>query len=310
MKQYTHAWMAMMAIKRLEIADVPVNYKRSSQSLATWFKAYRDDVVQGAWYPDSVIKDMASSHILKFTPKVDGDARFKKLPSTYYFAQRWKNLNKAKHAYEIVGGNLPDRCEAIVQSIVDNLKMQESEKKGSPIVPTGNHIATLFFMLSHYIADAHMPMHCDSRSFSAGTGLHAIIEKKWDDGVRNCYEIDFDNERFFYDKNGYPLRTANVNDDIINFIETEISTREFSIGWGSGNNNTWDFMTSICQHSYLTSYKMIPEDIDNMLDWDGFVALNQNPSFEQYSKELLIDAIDSIVRIWLQVWRQYQNWLK
>ena len=309
MKQYTHAWLAMMAIKRLETANIPVNYKKSCNLLAAWFKNYRDDVVQGAWYPDSVIKDMASSHVLKFTPKVNGDKRFKKLPQTYHFSQRWKNFNKAKHAYEIVSGNLPDRCEAIAHSIIDNLKMQESEQKGSPIVPTGNHIATLFLMLSHYIADAHMPLHCDSRPFSDGTRLHAKIEKEWDDKVRNCYEIDFDNERFFYGRDGYPLRT-NANDNVIDWIEAEIKTREFTAGWGSGNNNTWDFMTSICQHSYLTSYKMIPADKDNTLDWDSFIALNQNPTFEQYSKELLVDAIDSTVRVWLRIWRRYLAWLK
>jgi hypothetical protein len=44
--------------------------------------------------------------------------------------------------------------------------MQESEDKGSPISPTDNHVATLFFMLSHYIADAHMPLHCDNRTFA------------------------------------------------------------------------------------------------------------------------------------------------
>ncbi|NQU52709.1 MAG: hypothetical protein HQ522_09245 [Bacteroidetes bacterium] len=309
MKQYTHAWLALMAIKRLEKANVPVNYSKSCQSLVSWFKNYRDDVVQGAWYPDSVIKDMASSHVLKFAPENGGDSRFRKLPATYHYAQRWKNLNKIKHAFKIEKGNLPDRCEALAHSIIDNLKMQESEQKGSPIVPTDNHVATLFFMLSHYVADAHMPFHCDARPFSEGKNLHAKIEKEWDDRIRACYEIDFDNERFFYSKDGYPLRT-NVNDNVIDLIEAETKTRKFTAGWGSGNNNTWDFMSAICQHSYLTSYKMVPADKDNTLEWGDFLALNVNPSFEVYSNELLMDAIDSIVRVWLRVWRHYLTWLK
>ena len=38
--------------------------------------------------------------------------------------------------------------------MIDNLKMQETELKGSPISPTDNHVAVLLFMLSHYVADA------------------------------------------------------------------------------------------------------------------------------------------------------------
>lgn len=297
-----------MAAKRLEKAEIPVKYKKHCESLVKWFKAHRDDVMQGAWYPDAVIKDMATSHILKFAPQAGGDERFKKLPQTYYFAKRWKKVNKAANAYQIVGGNLPDRCEALAHSIVDNLKMQESEEKGSPIVPTANHIATLFFMLSHYIADAHMPFHCDVRPFSEGTKLHAKIEKEWDNRVRDCYTIDFENERFIYDVAGYPLRNE-TPDAVIDGLEEEITTRKFSAGWGSGNNNTWDFMTAICQHSYLTSYKMIPGGFDNSLEWDDFTAMQLEPTFEQYNKELLMDAIDSIARVWFRVWRKYRNWL-
>ena len=57
MKQYTHAWLAMLAIKRLEKVEIPemMNIKgeptpmaRDAKLLVRLFKSYRDFVVKGA----------------------------------------------------------------------------------------------------------------------------------------------------------------------------------------------------------------------------------------------------------------------
>ena len=58
MKKYTHAWLAMMAMKRLDKADIPElegtgssvqEVAKYARTLVRWFKNYRDFVVQGAW---------------------------------------------------------------------------------------------------------------------------------------------------------------------------------------------------------------------------------------------------------------------
>ncbi|HID20415.1 MAG TPA: hypothetical protein EYP28_05720, partial [Methanophagales archaeon] len=196
-----------MAIKRLEETKLSDTDRRYANNLIRWFKNHKDGVTQGAWYPDSVIKDMANSHVLKLTPSDEAENKFKRLPSTYLNYHYGKSSPLWKKSFTIEkDDNLPDRCEAIAHSVIDHLKMQESEDKGSPVSPTDNQIALLLFMLSHYVADAHMPFHCDSRRFSEGKNLHGYIEGKWDDMIRRYYRIDEDNERFFYDPDGYPLR--------------------------------------------------------------------------------------------------------
>jgi hypothetical protein len=307
MKQYTHAWLAFMAIRRLEESGIPASYK--PQSLVKWFKNHRDFVLQGAWYPDAIIKDMATSHVLKYKPgENSGTNNFRKLPGEYHVFDIGKATPFFQKGYTIESGNLPDRCEAIAHSIVDNLKMKESEDKGSPISPTDNHIATLFFMLSHYIADAHMPLHCDVRSFSDKNNIHASIEKEWDDVIQQCYGIDYDNERFIYNPSGYPLKKANHT--IVDWLEQEIVKRKFTASWGGTNDNTWDFMSAITQYSFLMSCKMIPQEYDeNNLDWNTFKGLNTGYSFDDYSKFILVDSIDSIAKVWLKIWNKYQNWL-
>lgn len=310
MKQYTHAWLAMMAMKRLQNATIAKSEQKAADSLLKWFMSHRDYVTKGAWYPDAVIKDMATSHVLKYQP---GDqskpGTFKRLPNEFHLYQIGKSSPLYKKAYSIEKGNLPDRCEAIAHSIIDNLKMQESEDKGSPISPTDNHVATLFYMLSHYIADAHMPLHCDYRQFSEGADIHAHIEKEWDDAVRDCFSIDFNNERFFYDPEGYPLKIK--DNALFSWIDIELKERNFNSSYGTGNNNTWDFLCAITQFSYLTANEMIPMNYDaENLDWDGFLQLQTAFSFDDYSKFILIDAIDSIAKVWLRVWMKYLKWMK
>lgn len=307
MKQYTHAWLAMMAIKRLEKAEFSDNYKPSATSLVKWIKSYQDDVVRGAWYPDEVIKDMRLGHVLKFKPDDNGDTRFKKLPSSYFIYEKGKTSDQYGNGYQVTQGNLPDRCEALVQTIVDNMKMRDKETQGSPITPTNNHIATLFFMLSHYIADAHMPLHCDARAFSSEDDIHGYIEGKWDDVIRDCYSINEDQREFFCNQYGYPVQKA--NHQIITHIEQELSDRDVIIGYGTDNDNAWDFMSALCQYSYLLAYVMIPEGYNkDNLTKDGFDALMPAQTFNDYSEKILMDTIDSIARIWLHVWLKYEEW--
>jgi len=312
MKKYTHAWLAFKAIERLETTHLARTNKKYAIHLVSWFKNHKDGVIQGAWYPDAVIKDMAYSHVLKFTPE-EGKREFRNLPSSSLMYARKKTSALFKKGFSIdKNTNLPSRCEAIAHAVIDNLKMQETEAKGSPISPTDNHVATLLFMLSHYIADAHVPFHCDSRKFSQGDNLHGHIEGLWEKEIEKLYSIDKANERFFYQPNGYPLpRNENqYPSSLLALVETELSNRKFLITWGRNNSSTLDFMTAVCQYSYLLSYDLFPSQYNEtsvtLANWQNLPG--QGVSFEQFSVIVLADAIDSTARVWLRVWRRYMKW--
>lgn len=313
MKKYTHAWLAFMAIKRLEATELSNTNRRYADNLIKWFKNNRDGVIQGAWYPDAVIKDMANSHVLKLTPSDQAENNFKRLPSTYLIYKHGKMSPLRKKSFTVdKDDNLPDRCESIAHSVIDNLKIQESEDKGSPVSPTDNHIALLLFMLTHYIADAHVPFHCDSRRFSEGIDLHGHVEGEWDDMIRHYYRIDAENERFLYDPDGYPLRDSDADQEyrssILKTVDDLLNDRSFYVSWGVGNNNVWDFMSAVCQHSYLLSYYFIPGQYDHnnvsMANWDSLGDI----AFDEFSAAVLSDAIDSIARVWFRIWRRYLKW--
>ena len=306
MKKYSHAWLAFMAIKRLEIIASAENESvvkgineeiiKNAKTLVKWFKDYRDFVIEGAWYPDDVFKDMSTSHIVKFEPDENGAYdSFRNMPSTHSIAALMKKKSPFyKQKYNIVKGNCADRCES---------------ERGCPITTTGNHIAMRFFILSHYVADCHMPLHCDNRAFSDEKGIHGAIEKKWEDQVKKSYKIDTDNNRFFYNPEGYPLPLKPT--PLMQAVEDEIGTSHYIHTWGTGNSSTWDYMSGVSQYSYLFSNYLIPRTFSNTQGMDEFMEQTEwGQHFDDYNKMIFSDAIDSIARIWLHVWMKYTGWLK
>lgn len=310
MKKYTHAWLAFMALKRLHHADLPDTQRENAQSLVKWFHNYRDFVIEGSWYPDEVFKDMSTSHIIKYRPiKESREQKFKKLPKTMKIYTLGQQSELYKKPFVIEAGNCADRCESIAHSIIDCFKILRMEERGCPIATTGNHIAMRFYILSHYIADCHMPLHCDCRSFSSGQNIHGFIESEWDKQVKSSYRIDTPNNRFYYDSDGYPIPKKPT--PLMLAVEDDLVSRSYIHDWGTGNNNTWDYISAISEYSYLMSYRMIPEEFnDENLTKEMFKSSKTYQRFDEYSQHILSDAIDSIARVWLHVWTRYQNWAK
>ncbi len=315
MKQYTHAWLAMMAIKRLDMANIPETEGRGknpqqvahyAKSLVRWFKNYRDFVVQGAWYPDQVFHDQGSSHGAKYSigDPLLGPQSFLVLPKTmeiYNLMMKESGLYEEPYVYD--SGNVIDRVNAMCHTIVDNFKIQFREEKGNPISPSSTHMSMRFFILSHYIADAHMPMHCDSRKLDK---IHASIEEQWETEVKQSYRIDEDNLRFFYDPDGYPLATDGMT-NLIKNVEQKILSRPFVYSWGNSKYDARKYVKAVTEYSYLLAHEMVPKGLGNCT-WGKYKKSEPYKRFEEYSSKLMADAVDSIARAWLHVWIRYRDW--
>lgn len=121
-----------------------------------------------------------------------------------------------------------------------------------------------------------------------------------------------DNDRFFYDPHGYPLRDSGTDQEYqssyLKTVDDVLGQREFILSCGAKNNNVWDFMTAICQYSYLLSYCFIPKGYNHtnvtVTNWQSLVSVY----FNEFSVAVLLDAIDSIARVWFRVWRRYLKW--
>ena len=163
MKKYTHGWIALSAIKRLEkiVPQLKQDDQDKAINLIKYLKENNDGVIQGAWFPDSVIHDNSTGHIWQLRIAKNDEPYLREPhflpPSLLGYKKIKKDLKKLKifHKQRTV---LPDRCQALSYAIRDQLKVthEVGRKKfgaGSAIVPTNNEVALNFFMLSHYVAD-------------------------------------------------------------------------------------------------------------------------------------------------------------
>ena len=313
MKKYTHAWLTFRAIRRLQESDIPAEDRGYTNGLITWLQEYKDSAIQGTWYPDYVIKDIAEAHNLKYTPSVEADNELRKLPTTYLSYQYRKKSPVYKSSFTVNEFHtLPDRCQALALTVIDLFKIQANENKGSPICPSNNQIAHMLFMLSHYVADAHDPFHCDSRQFIRGKNIHGHVEGKWDDEIQKYIMIDKSNERFHYDLEGYPLvnaeRSYKYKSSFLYSVEESLKKRPFVPNFGFTNKTLGDFIEAICQYSYLLSYSFIPQGYDysniTKRNWQSLGSI----SFHDLSVAVFADAIDSIALVFYRIWRRYARW--
>lgn len=318
MKKYTHAWIAFKAIERLRSASLTDENRAFADYLIEWFQSYKDGVIRGAWYPDEIIKDNGTSHILKIA-YVSADSpefRFRVLPSSSLLYRTGRASPLHNRAYTLDDKyNLPERCEALSHSVIDTLRIMEREPKGSALSPTNHHAALILFMLSHYIADAHMPMHCDARPGDLGSfDLHAAVEQVWEEEVVRYYGLDRYHQRFLYNEQGFPSLKDEPGfaGSILKSVEDELAARDFQITYGQGNGNVREYMLAVSQYSYLLAHTWLPAGYDPArLDRTTLqLPAGEGMPFRQMSLIALSDAVDAVARIWLRDLRRYMKWEK
>jgi hypothetical protein len=315
MKKYTHAWIAFKAIERLRSASLTDANRAFADYLIDWFHDHKDGVIRGAWYPDEIIKDNSTSHILKIAPTDPAsEFRFRVLPSASLLYRSGRSSPHHNRAYTLEDKyNLPERCEALSHAVIDSLRIMEREPKGSALAPTNHHAALMLFMLSHYIADAHMPMHCDARPGDLGSfDLHAAVEQVWEEEVVRFYGIDRYHQRFLYNEQGYPLLRdhPDYHASILKSVEDELAARDFQITWGQGNGNVREYILAVSQYSYLLAYAWLPAGVDPArLDRATLqLPFGEGLGFRQMSLIALADAVDAVARVWLRDLRRYMKW--
>lgn len=290
MNQPTHAWLAVEAYRKVE--SVSRKDKRL-KGLASLLGEHLKDVVVAAWLPDSLIKDMTYGHVFKnsvykggqterFTlrkkdlkARISGDYKITKmldgLPGDW-----WEMPYRVKEN----GGHLPARVNALCQSARDMLKMGDdgvvsltkvgpSKKKGeiarSLLYPACSISVTLW-MASHYIADAHVPFHCDNRSLASTTDqdTHCDVEKLWGAQVSELFHsnniLRCDNKKIL----DAPMPEGSSFGGI-DFGD--------SIGRLKNNGDPWKEAVYICRASFAASFAIVPPGVADVDDRKTKVSL-------------------------------------
>ena len=347
MKAVAHAWLALMALERLKKPKKSEAFKRSflggnfddyflgddfdehfqkqAESFVKFFDKHKDSFLKGAWFPDSVIADnLTGGHTFKLKKPITEDEKaqageFKNRLPEHLSSLRELGIKESRLKEQVYRKSkyvLPDRCEALVHAIRDMVLIQKDEEKGSEVIFNDNQITLYFLMLSHYLADAHVPPHCDARDFYGPSTIHPDMEKYWDKEIKKFYEFDKKRKIFDYDIDGAPELIKDENkkelfkESFLYDVIGELSGRKWKLKKvkgkfadkkiiGEGNKKVYDYAKAICFASYLISTEFIPESVSEK-EYKEMKILEipeYREKLDKLSVHVLADTIDSIALI-------------
>lgn len=329
MKQRAHAWVALRALKLIDdLNKVPKFVELMSY--------YLSDAWEGAWLPDTLIRDVSYGHYFKMDDSPEfADHSWRKKSYTELnreltgkrlcldYIKDSEVLKKPYWVHASTSGNLPDRVIAISHSLGDMLKMSDYpmafyvKKKRSKAYRTedlsamnvkdltlspnfsARQIAMMLFVISHYICDAHMPLHCDYRDYGSGSKrlskkLHPSIEEKWEEHFPEKEDV------ILHD---YVKKSV---DDVVmkkmpphSIIEIDkVERYKLSNRLSRIKGNEWDEMVNICRTSLAVSRKWIKEEYETGSDFNAV-------EFKDVTNRIFHDAVESVARIWFKAWERF-----
>jgi len=218
--------------------------------------------------------------------------------------------------------DLPDRCEALSQATRDAIRITNKVRSGDVIAFNDSQVAILFLMLSHYVCDAHVPVHCDKRDFYTPSKVHPDLEAFWENEIKKYYRVSLKTQQFDFDENqnlqldtrrrGFENSVLYKCDEILkqsawdNMSQAGQNWRDFL---GSGNKNLWDYLVSICLISFHMSLKMFPLNPPAGVDYNTVSIMRVSPFKDnviQYSPYILADTINSVALVWLATWERWE----
>jgi len=325
MKKYTHAWLALKAVEQLKSYKGRFNEQRNKHldRFLKFIAEHPSTFVRGAWFPDTVIKDNTQGgHTWKYyLDPTNGKAERRRPPGHNQCMTFVQGRLGRKVSLNARISDLPDRCEALGQMIRDTVLITNKIKSGDVIVFNNSQIALFFLMLSHYICDAHVPVHCDTRDFYTPSKVHPDIEEFWEKEIKKYYKISYKTEQFDLDEEGnlqQKVGQSGYDGSILHKCDQLLADEEWhnidiaDNHWTAllgNNNNFWDYLVSVCLVSFHMSILMFPLDPPDNVDYDTVRIMEVSPFKEsviEYSPYILADAINSVALLWLAAWERWE----
>ncbi len=301
MKHNTHIYIALKSVEFLydglinfhstsgtEIKGKKrTNARKKGKTLQRLLNYHKDEAAEASWAPDDLLQDY-SFHIFKlFTA-----AEF----TDYQDFAKETHIKNSKEYYRASGGGGGIyRIEHLARVIQNMIKFRDYNDNFSM-----KQIMYMFFLLSHYVVDLHVPMHCDIRddtpSYEKPSGgvyykdsWHGKIEGYWDDACTPIAleEGIFERERaqdetepnFLSDKVTFDLGNKNHIAEIKTY---NLKTRDLI-----------DFLKNICIDSKECNFTFFPIGTTDSFD---------KVILESETREIFSKAMGNLISIWVSIW--------
>jgi len=244
---------------------------------------------EASWAPDDVLNDKSLYHTFKlFT-----DAEFTDAPK--YAAETHERSGKKYYRIK-GGGGLPYKVDHLAHIVADISKLRAYNDHF-----TQRQIMYLYIMISHYIVDAAVPMHCDMRDDPPSAtdttkppqldryyseSLHGQIEDIWDKActpaaVAERIMVADTYEDFHVPTDLTPSITFQLDNK-----DHRALVRPYSVS----DRGMMDFMVDMCVQSKERALRLFPIATPNQWDQANFPAL---------TREVFADAISNLVTVYL-----------
>jgi hypothetical protein len=300
MKHYTHMYIAHKGIEFLYNAMKGITY-RNGRTLPTKkrnrfrdlagdlqriLRSHIDRIFEASWAPDDIINDKSVFHVFKLFKADEFD-------DYTDFVQQEHVVGGETYYRAKNGGGLPYKVDHLARVLADMLKLRNFND-----IFAMEQIAYQFFLLSHYIVDAHVPMHCDIRDDKPGSRKpalgryydgkwHGVIEKRWEDACTPAAVaegiITKERENINVDANDdTPLVTFGIKKDV-----SEIPAVCLQPGHLMGQ------MIKTCVASKERNRLLFPVADPSACDKGYLTAA---------TREIFSDAIGSVISVWMCIW--------
>jgi hypothetical protein len=328
MKQAAHTWIA---IRALELIQRDQKTKGLGQILAPWVK----QSYIGCWLPDMPHfkkgHGLTQNHTFKMAPyeddypgrfvlgkdelasQIDANSDLREfLENTCSLDEDW--WQRPFKAEQPDGHHLADCLSSIYDTIMDLILIGDEEV--DDLVPgdvgfadhldprvtvSKEQISTFFFMMSHYVADAFMPLHCDKRPLAAYSGkMHKQWEQHWENLVGDYFAKD-------------ALHTCEDDSQTVigksRDLDDELGLRfKLPITYDQ-SHDVWKSAVYWCRASFALASQIFPED---KFPYDGDelpkygTYLKNDNSLPDWDRIVLQTAVYSVAGIWKKIWRKFK----
>jgi len=218
----------------------------------------------------------------------------KEFPNSKNFA---KEIHQEIYYRASGGGGLPYKVDHLSRVISDMNKLRNYNDRFSM-----NQIMYYFFLLSHYIVDSFVPMHCDLRDDPPSDDdlkkprngtyfserLHGDLEDLWEDAVTPIAisegiiekQRSDDNKKYNYlsEKALYDV----TKQEDIDEIKPKVIEKDLMA-----------FMINICVESKKRSLRLFP--IENPENYSKDVLIEE-------TRKIFSECISNIISIWIWIW--------
>ena len=325
MREYTHAWIALKAIQFLKdrLPDFHPVRQGSAERLLGFLSHHASGFLGSARFPDNMLPDVPHGrYALRYGNDPSGKIVRFRPPSHHQCLPLVRKHLMEPVRRDIVCCDLPDQCEALSQTIRDATVASVMDTEGL-VCLNCSRVAVYLLMLANHVADACVPLRCDSRDFHNIGVVLLDTEDYWESAVKRFHWISVGDERFDLNAAGHIHVKTNMPgwdtsilrqcDDILASVDWQNMTTangHWSALLGHTNQNIWDYVVSVCRVSFQMSLLMYPLQPERGVKHNALKLEEVSPHGEQlarHSSAILADAIMSVALTWLATWERREQ---